>query len=155
NNKKRRKATCQERWRYAVSARSPVSSCRAEAVLVAGSFHLEERLRQYFCEAQILHLPSVRSMIFSRHLHGLAAGWMRHVPLQTSFWIVSAMSGRCLRLALPCGGGPVRRRCGAESRMPDGENRPVVVLSGRCRRATHVFPVTWPPAVLESATEWR
>ncbi|RNC38878.1 hypothetical protein TcCL_NonESM11835, partial [Trypanosoma cruzi] len=101
NNKKRRKATCQERWRYAVSARSPVSSCRAEAVLVAGSFHLEERLRQYFCEAQILHLPSVRSMIFSRHLHGLAAGWMRHVPLQTSFWIVSAMSGRCLRLALP------------------------------------------------------
>ncbi|RNC35400.1 hypothetical protein TcCL_Unassigned01722 [Trypanosoma cruzi] len=40
---------------------------------------------------------------------------------------------------MPCGGGSVRNCCGAESRMLDGEIRPVVIPSVCRRRETCAF----------------
>ncbi|RNF16884.1 hypothetical protein TcG_06026, partial [Trypanosoma cruzi] len=123
--------------------RGVVPPRRVEALLAAEPFHLKEKPRQLFREARLPRFLSVQYMCFFR------------VPAEPGIGVDAELSPRAVHAGrfsqcqvdlrgVLCGGGSVRHRCGAKSRMLDSEIRPVAIPSGRRRRVSCAFSAAWP-----------
>ncbi|KAF8301135.1 hypothetical protein TcBrA4_0051830 [Trypanosoma cruzi] len=108
------------------------------ALLGAEPLHLKEKPRQLLGEARPPHLPSIHAMFFSWWLQRRCGGAGADLSLRMVH-VDRFRKARPMPVACRAGGGSVRHCCGAESRMLDGEIRPVAIPSACRRRETCAF----------------
>ncbi|KAF8304385.1 hypothetical protein TcBrA4_0045980 [Trypanosoma cruzi] len=104
----------------------------------AEPLHLKEKPRQLLGEARPPHLPSIHAMFFHGWLQRRCGGAGADLSLRMVH-VDRFSQSPADACGMPRGGGSVRHCCGAESRMLDGEIRPVAIPSACRRRETCAF----------------